>query len=398
MEAARSRSVNVRSYRPDRPEGNAFYYGVSTATEAISLVSGLAAQGCYTIINETIDVNDGGVSGVAVGGVIEFAPGDTPRCVEKPGTALLPRQQGLELLAAVYGFEPRIPSSPALRVEFSLHPQRQGFERDHTIVWETESYTATEPEGQIAWPNRFSRFIGDKAFGLLVAHVFGLPVPRTTVIARKVAPFTFGVPTGTGEVWLRTCPVEQVPGRYTTVHGWQDPFELLQREDPSHSAIAAVIRQDAVEPCYSGATICSSNSSLIIEGVAGAGDRFMVGETGPIALPEDVQNAVSRLFDRAFKDIGRVRFEWVFDGNQAWLVQLHCGAALSSSRTIYPGLPRRYRDFFVKDGLDVLRRLIEECQLTGDGISVVGDIGITSHVGDLLRKARIPSLLKPIGG
>ena len=71
-------------------------------------------------------------------------------------------------------------------------------------------------------PNRFSRMIGDKAFGLLMADRLGVAVPRTLVIGRRVAPFEFGQATGSAEVWLRTCPYEPHPGLYTTMQGWTE--------------------------------------------------------------------------------------------------------------------------------------------------------------------------------
>src|SRR5438046_548089 len=80
-------SVNIRSFAPDNPKSREFIYGKTDAETVLSELRRLASQGLYTIVNETIDVNDGGVSGVAYGDVVEFAPGDTPRCVEKPGTA-----------------------------------------------------------------------------------------------------------------------------------------------------------------------------------------------------------------------------------------------------------------------------------------------------------------------
>ena len=49
---------------------------------------------------------------------------------------------------------------------------------------------------ELDWPNRFSRFIGDKVFGLLVADLIGLDVPRATVLARRIGPFVFGRRTG----------------------------------------------------------------------------------------------------------------------------------------------------------------------------------------------------------
>ena len=50
----------------------------------------LAGEGYLTIVNETIDIHDGGISGVALAGIVEFAPDDTPRAVEQPGVAALP--------------------------------------------------------------------------------------------------------------------------------------------------------------------------------------------------------------------------------------------------------------------------------------------------------------------
>src|SRR6266446_3978570 len=97
-----SGSVNVRSFEPHSAKSREFIYGLKNANEAASEVKRLGANGLYTIVNETIDVNDGGVSGVALGNIVEFAPGDTPRCVEKPGTVTLRKDFALNLLKRVY--------------------------------------------------------------------------------------------------------------------------------------------------------------------------------------------------------------------------------------------------------------------------------------------------------
>ncbi len=76
---------------------------VTRAFERAVAVKRISAAGFHVIVNETIDVSDGGVSGVLEGGIMEFAPDDTPRCVEKPGVASLPRRQAIELLTLVYG-------------------------------------------------------------------------------------------------------------------------------------------------------------------------------------------------------------------------------------------------------------------------------------------------------
>jgi hypothetical protein len=140
LQSSGERSVNVRSFDPVTPKSREFVYGLKTVDEITRNVQRLAAAGLYTIANETIDVNDGGVSGVALGDVIEFAPGDTPRAVEKPGTAALPRKAALELLSTVYGFTPDVARyGPKARVEFSIHPLRRGFRQDHTVIWELET-------------------------------------------------------------------------------------------------------------------------------------------------------------------------------------------------------------------------------------------------------------------
>jgi hypothetical protein len=104
------KTVNVRSYAPDSPRSREFVYGIPTACEAQQTAERLAEGGLHVIVNETVDIADGGVSGVMLGEVIEFSPDDTPRCVEKPGTASLPLVWGLDLIQTVYGVRPVVPA------------------------------------------------------------------------------------------------------------------------------------------------------------------------------------------------------------------------------------------------------------------------------------------------
>lgn len=387
-------SVNLRSFEPDNAKSREFIYGLTGEQTVACEVGRLSSLGLYTIINETIDVNDGGVSGVALGNVLEFAPGDTPRCVEKPGTVSLPRELALTLLEKVYGFSPDISRySTSERVEFSLHPIRRGVRHDHTIVWELEEVGGFETDTEISWPNKFSRFIGDKAFGLLLADILGLPVPATTVFARFLPPFTFGKTTGSAETWIRTCPVEQDPGRYTTNRGWLDPFELLAREDPSGKKIASVLAQEGVNAEYSGSLIVQQDGEVKIEGVTGYGDVFMLGRAIG-ALPPPIIDFVSDLYRTAASQLGPVRFEWVHDCEKTWIVQLHKGTTASLGNIIYPGEPTVFHRFDVKEGIDSLRELIQRVGSLNEGVIIVGDVGITSHLGDLLRRAKIPSRIE----
>ena len=388
-----SGSVNVRSFEPDSAKSREFIYGLKNANEVASEVKRLAADGLYTIVNETIDVNDGGVSGVALGNIVEFAPGDTPRCVEKPGTLSLSRDLALSLLERVYGFSPNLSRyGLANRVEFSIHPICRGTLQEHTIVWEMEEVGEFDSSAEITWPNRFSQFIGDKAFGLLLADVLGLPVPATFVFPRSLPPFAFGKRTGSWETWIRTCPAEQEPGRYTTHRGWLDPFELMAKEDPGGTRIASVLAQEGIYANYSGSLIVDAEGEIVIQGVGGYGEDFMLGRAlGD--LPAQIEHSVRDLYYKTAEFLGPVRFEWVHDGETVWLVQLHKGATLSLGNTVYPGKASFFHRFDVTDGIDALRELINRTK-AHEGIILIGRIGITSHLGDLLRRARIPSRIE----
>lgn len=138
LEKAPENSVNVRSFDPASPKSHEFIYGITDVESVVDSIKRLAAEGLNTIVNETIDVNDGGVSGVCQGGVIEFAPEDTPRCVEKPGTLALPEDQAIKLIRTVYGLSPDLKFSLGRRIEFSIHPLKRGVRREHTILWELE--------------------------------------------------------------------------------------------------------------------------------------------------------------------------------------------------------------------------------------------------------------------
>src|SRR5215218_1372575 len=67
LTASADASVNVRSFTPDNPKSREFIYGLRNLADAASAVSRLASTGLITIVNETVDVHDGGASGVALG-------------------------------------------------------------------------------------------------------------------------------------------------------------------------------------------------------------------------------------------------------------------------------------------------------------------------------------------
>jgi hypothetical protein len=394
IERSGERRINLRSFRPDQPQGNEFVYGINTTDEAETAVFRLIRQGLFVIANETIDVNDGGVSGVAQGGAIEFAPGATPRVVETARVTGLPLNIGLTVLRSVYGFDLEIPLPPDWRVEFSIHPVCRGFRHMHSVLWEAEKAPGTNLTLSPRWPNSFSQFIGDKVFGLLLAESIGLSVPRTTAICRGVAPFSFGQSTSSEVKWLRTCPRLPEPGLYPTVRGWTDPFHLMASD--TGDRIAAVLVQEEVPATFAGAMLTDRRGSPIIEGVHGFGDQLMLGRAHPIALPAHLLGMLEELHRAAFDACGSVRIEWGFDGRRVWVFQLQQEAATSAGLVVVPGEVDTEVDFMVSDGLEGLRELVEQLVGTRTGIRLVGSIGITSHIADVLRRHKIPSRILPL--
>lgn len=398
-----SKAINIRSYSLDTMKGNKLIYGksISDINEILMIIENNIQQNKYSIINENIDINDGGVSGVVLGSIIEFSPKDTPKCVDKEGVCILPKGIGMSILEKVYGFRPEINFGPDYRVEFSIHPNRQGVRKEHTIIWEYEKFENTNYESMISWPNNFSRFIGDKAFGLLVADSLGMKVPKTTVISRNVAPFIFGRETGLSEKWIRTCPIEKQPGKYYTGDSWIDPFKLINIEEAKGDAevnIASILSQDATDAMFSGSSIIEEDmSDDIIEGVVGKGDAFMIGAEGNYDLPDEVIREVKKTNNKIrsyYRYLGKVSIEWVYDGKDVWIVQLNQLKVSGSKDIIVKGTPEKHIEYDVRDGLNGLRETISNIKGKNIGIELIGNIGITSHFGDLLRLSNIPSKIR----
>lgn len=389
LAASGEESVNVRSYLPQDPRSREFVYGLRSVPEVLSALERLGGEGLHLIVNETIDIHDGGVSGVVQGGIIEFAPDDTPRAVEKPDVASLPRAMGLRLLETVYGFAPELPDDVSARVEFSIHPLARGWRRGHTLLWEIEPGDGEQQVPAPRWPNRFSRHLGDKCFGLLIAEQLDAMVPQTLAIPRRLAPFAFGRETGARERWTRTCPTDPQPGRFTTIKGWLDPFALLASED-SDREIASVLSQAAVPARWSGAAIVGSDGGLIVEGTRGEGDAFMLGMRQAEVLPAAILHDVAAAHGALAAVLGPVRIEWVHDGQKVWVVQLHLGQTRSSAAALVEGQAERWERFDVREGLAELRVFLGRLP-EGAGIVLAGDVGLTSHIADVVRKAGRPA-------
>lgn len=387
--ASRTGTVNVRSFHPDHPKGNPFEYGLHRADDVGALVRRFTGEGLFVIVNETIDVADGGVSGVRAGGVTEFAPGGTPRVVEEQGICSVEDTIADRLFATVYRVRLPFPDDPDLRIEFSVHPVPVGFRRERCVVWEVDRIEGLSLEAALRWPNRFSRHVGDKAFGLLMAASVGLPVPRTEVLARRIAPFHFGEASGSDDIWVRTCPAVFSPGRFPTVHGWTDPFALLVDADPDGTAIASVLVQEGVAAGWSGAGR-SAPDGPIIEGVPGEGDDFMLGLAAPSSLPPGVATQVADLVAAAETSFGPVRIEWAADDAGPWVLQLN-QANEAVPVPLNAGVASFWLAYDPAGGLDALHQLVEEAARSHAGIEVIHPVGLTSHVGDVLRDSGVPA-------
>ena len=395
MRSAPESKLRVRSFDPVHHRNQPFTVRpLGSVNEVTEVVRSHSRNGLHTIVNESIDVNDGGVSGVLHGPVIEFAPGAVPRCVEEKNVCSLPRDSGKHILGKVYDCDVLEQFKFGDRVEFSVHPEPRGYRGEKYIVWEQQELSPPVNRPKPSWPNRFSAHIGDKVFGLLIADSLGFQVPSSLVLPRFLPPFEFGRRTCSGQIWFRTSPMVQEPGRFTTRRGWLDPFKLMMLEDPEGQSIASIIKQDGVSATYSGAAHGARDSRLLVEGVSGAGDDFMTAKVGPEALPSAVVTAVESVGVRLAETFEAYRFEWVYDGEAVWIVQLHVSnPGHARDGWIFGGNAERFVEFNASEGLEALRSLADGVKERGDGILVCGDIGFTSHICDVLRQLRVPSRL-----
>lgn len=398
FKVSKKKLLNIRTFHPKSYQSRAFIPGLKTVADIMDHLNQVTDEGLYAIVSEMIDPNDGGVSCVIQNNVIEFSPQVMPRFVEAARSPIVnfDRAFGLKLLSTVYDIPLSKLNFPQdVRVEFNIHPEKQGFLQDRITIWEMHEVEPTEMVTSLNWPNAFSRFIGDKAFGLLVAHILGYNVPLSKVYVWDDSAFifSFGKITGKKELWMRTCPTVSIPGKFSTIRGYVNPYQLMAHDDPRRQHIASCIAQSEINAVWSGSLI-SSKDGITIEGVRGFGDQFMIGNEAPVSLPGEVTEAVLATYDNLQKDLGPVRIEWVYDGEQVWIVQLHLGETVSYGNVIVPvGESRRYVDFHTYEGLDRLRSRIKTTpkEIT---IRVVGNVGLTSHIADVLRKAQHPSFIE----
>lgn len=408
LEQSPESKVNVRSFHPEQPQNNPFIQGLTDANEIMSLLENLGeGRRLHTIVNEHIDIHDGGVSGVFYRDALEFAPDATPRVVDDPSasTAVLPFDVGMRVLGAVYGFEPDLRGREGARVEFSIHPEARGWNHSHTIIWQTEQRPASDFQPSITWPNAFSRMIGDKTFGLVLAASIGLPVPRTIAFTRRHFPFIFGDTVGTQRYRTRTAPAEKVPGYYPSSDQWHDPLAVLKDpwllsarsskhlpsthadQDETEKELSAVLIQEHVNATHSG-RVAPASQGVKVRGVTGGGEKFMLGEEGSQDLPEQVYEAVIHLYESASTQLGPVNIEWTFDGTQAWALQV----TPSRQSEVHKPPSGDWISFSYEEGrLEEFRHLVRRLSGTDTGVIVKGNVSPLSHLGEIAQDYNVPA-------
>lgn len=404
LENATEKKVNIRSYSPEKPEGNPFIKQLESVESVMRELRVLAGEkNLYTIVNEVIDESDNGVSGVCYQGLIEFAPDTTPRCVDDPDieTAVFPFELGMKILEAVYGFEPDLRGREGARVEFSIHPKPQGWKQKNTIIWQSQQRPGKVISNIGLWPNAFSRMLGDKTYGLLVANFFGFLVPRTVVFNRRLFPFIFGKSTGSNEIVTRTSPAVKEPGYYPSRRGWFDPYDVLEgrvlkpearKTNSSYqpAPLNSVLIQEAVPAIYSGrAKYSYEENKLLVSGVSGQGEDFMVGE-GDEELPLNIIGKVNITLNNIIKLIGPCSTEWVFDGRKIWILQLNIIEASKADYEETSDLKWVRYDYLNKNMLESFREKVHELIGTKSGVHVVGNVSPLSHLQEIAEKCNVP--------
>ena len=175
LAAAPAGTLNVRTFRPEAPEGNPFIFGLPTAAAVTACVTEHLAAGLHVIVNETIPLHDGGIGGgVCQDGVVELVPGTTPRGVENSDPASMPAVIAAEAIRLIYGVDITDALDDGSRTEFSIHPYRCGTRNGPLLVWERRQVEPAPRDVVPSWPNALSRF----------CLLYTSPSPRDGLLSR----------------------------------------------------------------------------------------------------------------------------------------------------------------------------------------------------------------------
>jgi len=163
--------------------------------------------------------------------------------------------------------------------------------------------------------------------------------------------------------------------------------------DPEGTLISSVLGQHGIDAQFSGATRLQEEGRDCIEGVAGPGDDFMLGRQAPDHLPTKIVQDVGEVVAQLRDALGDVRIEWAHDGEIAWVLQLHIAGNQPQTDMFKLGTAKRWLLFDPDDGLDKLRELVRVAHDSDSGVEIIRPVGMTSHVGEILREARVPARL-----
>jgi hypothetical protein len=408
FEGALNQRVNVRIFKPATSTGAALFINVNSVEGVIAILTAQRAIGGYSIVSETIDVDDGGVAGVLYGDVVEFTQGSTPKFVDQQRSGIFPqmrREAAERMLRTVYGSDVNFSRfAPDERVEFSTHPGDCGTQPGKFLIWDCYQVT---PQKQVIprliWPNSFSEWMGDKCFGLLAAWSSGFLVPKVVAFLHPLLSrdddgsnprwtppngLLFGDETDSAGTWTRTCPIRPVPGRYPTYNFRSDPLELMLRIDPEGEVIRSCLVQQDVGAEYSGAAQMW-HDGVRIEGVKGQGARLMKGTQSPQQLPTFVEQSIQKLSEDIKSVYGLCRFEWAWQNHRAWLLQINQIQGQSQSMTALGTIRQGYLKFDPDLGLAELDRIISLAKLQDRDVLVTKQVGLTSHVCELLNQSQL---------
>lgn len=401
--------VNLRFFAPGASTGARMVPDVSDLKTLFMTSEQCIAEDGYVIVSEAIALDDGGISGVVVHDVVEFMNGVTPRFVDQSTSKFpqLPTSVGEKMLRAIYGNDVNLLLfDKELRVEFSVHPNPVGHLGRRMIVWDAYHAPASSAlRPMIEWPNVYSDWLGDKLYGLLVADAVGLTVPKSvgwlhprieseheSVFERWTPSLgvRFGQDTGSTDEWLRSSPSRRDPGKYPTLKSSSkmDPLDWMAQIDPNGRNIRSVVQQQNVRSVYSGAAECGQGATLI-EGVAGSGESYMLGRRVPEHIPKPVERNVRLMADQIFAAFGASRFEWAFDGDQTWLLQVNQKFVEDRSPIEVEVEGKKYVDFDPTEGLERLAEVIIVAKEADATVRLGRRVGLTSHVCELLHRADV---------
>lgn len=402
LSQSNSGKVSIRTFTRDQSSGNPLKLGLSNRDEILNILYKNSIDGYYSIVNEYIDICDGGVSGVICNDVIEFSPNDTPRCVEKDGVCRLPARIGIKMLRIIYGVNIGFLWKKNKRIEFSIHTKKIGYLDKLYTVWEITDTNEFDENIKvpIMYPNNFSKHIGNKTFGLILAHILGLNVPSGIVINRNIRPFTLTTNPKRlpDDTIMRPAPSIKLPGEIDSKFEYTDVFEFMKE---GMENVPSLILQERVLAEYSGAAqITEDCQRCDIEGVQGFGDKFMLGMQEPGELPSKVIDKLEGSFDKIkeYRELlGDINLEWVYS-DRVWIVQFDCVNNENKAISFTTEEPESWVQIAVpetnlKQFRESVEDLLEQRDITGTnfGIEIRGNIGMLSHYGDIIREYNIPA-------